>query len=237
MVVKELWLIWRSGDAAHRSRYKVGILQWDPEADTYTFRYDHGDDLEAARKIGFVSFPGFEDLNKTYKIENKLFSNIAARLPKPERDDYLDILNRYDLDAFDKQFTILVATRGRQITDNFEFVPAFQKNKVEYDVAGVDHRQIDDLNTSVEEGYLVSGARLNLEREKNNRYDSSAIRILLPAGKRKVFIGYVPKYYSKYLAEKLDAGTDYSAVIAKVDLGSKIRDEKISAVVRLKFAE
>lgn len=231
----ELWLIWRSGKPSDRARYKIGVLK--KKGDSYTFQYDKGEDLDSAKQAGFTSFPGFEDYDEEYISDDGLFYNIAARLPKTERDDFLDILNRYDLSASDDQFTMLCATKGCQITDNFEFVPAFDKSKIEFDVAGVDHRQTSELEEAAKDGFLTSGAKLILERERGNQYDEFAIKILLPTGKKNVFIGYVPKYYSEHLAKRLDTNTEYSAMIAKVDLGAKIRDEKISAVVRLMFAE
>lgn len=234
MEVKELWLIWRSDSRENRRRYRVGTLRRD--GDKYIFNYGNDEDFVEAREAGLVSFPGFENLEKKYVSEGDLFSNIVARLPKPERDDYLDILNRYDIALDDDKFKILIATKGRQVGDNFEFVRAFDGNKVEFDVAGVNHRQLDKIEKAAKEGYLASGAKLILKREEDNRHDKFAIRIILPTGKDEVFIGYVPRYYSEYLAKKIDDGVDYSAVVARVDLGSKIRDEKISTVVRLRLA-
>ena len=69
-------------------------------------------------------------MSKTYK-NNELFINIASRLPNKGRIDYLEILNSYNLDKESSDFDILKATRGRTLTDNYEFVPAFDLNKIE----------------------------------------------------------------------------------------------------------
>lgn len=235
MATKELWLIWRSSSPNNRSRYRIGTLQWDTENNTYTFFYNHDSDLDKAAQYGFTFFPGFDNLKQTYKNDS-LFLNIASRLPNPNRDDYLDFLNRYNLDLSSNNFQILCATKGRQITDNFEFVPSFNEKKIEFDIAGVDHRHIVEIQNSVENGTLISGAKLILEREIDSKYDPAAIKVMLPARGKNIFLGYVPRYYSRKLAEKLDSGTDYSAVITRVDLTSKIKEEKISASVRLMFA-
>lgn len=237
MANKKLWLIWRSEKSSQRSRFRIGTLSWNPEEDVYTFQYDSGNDLVLAKEAGFSFFPGFEDLEKKYTYKNELFPNIAARLPKVERDDYLDVLNRYNLNMSDGQFTVLSATKGRQITDNFEFVPVFDENKIEFDVAGVNHRNIEEIEESAREGYLTNGAKLMLEHEEDNEYDANAVRVILPTGKKNIFLGYVPRYYSEQLLKKIKSDIEYSAVIAKVDMSSKIRDEKISALVRLMFAK
>lgn len=238
MKSNELWLIWRNGDldAANRSRYWVGtLIKKDDEH--YVFRYNDNEEFDEAVKNGFNGFPGFEDLEQEeYRSEQGLFHNISVRLPKKERDDYLDVLNRYDLDSLDDEFMVLSRTKGRQITDNFEFVPAFDENKIEFDVAGVRHRSAVDLENSVRDGFLTRGAKLILEKEPDNEFDEFAVKVLLPVAGKQVLLGYVPRYYSRPLTKKLESGAMYSAVVARVDLRSKLRDEKISAVVRLKLA-
>ena len=129
----ELWLIWKE-PLSHR-RFKIGILI--KLNDGYEFSYVDPE-LGEARKVGFNFFPGFNDLSKTYK-NNELFINIASRLPNKGRIDYLEILNSYNLDKESSDFDILKATRGRTLTDNYEFVPAFDLNKIEFDVAGTRH--------------------------------------------------------------------------------------------------
>lgn len=239
MKISELWLVWRVDDldAKDRRRFRVGILRKNDSADEYTFLYDYSHDFLAAVEAGFDCYPGFNDTNKDkkYVSNGQLFSNIASRLPKPERDDYLDLLNRYGLSKDDDEFTQLSITRGRQVTDNFEFVPAFSEDKIEFDVAGVAHRKEEELKKCIKSGVLMNGAKLRLELEPDNNYDKNAIRILLPAKEGDVLIGYVPRYYSKELTETIKKGTKYSAIVTRVDLGSALRDEKISAKIRLLF--
>ena len=228
----ELWLIWRSmGKDGNRRRYRVGTLTWDEEKDFYTFKYDHDHDFDIAKEAGFAFFPGFDE-DKEYTSE-KMFSNIFSRLPKPERDDYLDVLNRYGLNIDDDLFKVLTVTKGRQVTDNFEFVPEFNSEKIEFDVAGIDHREEIEIRECVEDGYLVDGAKLLLELDSENQYDEFAIKVLLPLRDKKILLGYVPRYYSKELTDILRTGIKYSAVVARVNFNAQISDEKVTVRIRL----
>ena len=130
---EELWLIWK--EPISRRRYKIGSLV--KENNRYIFNYVNPE-LDDAKAVGFKYFPGFEDLTKTYECDN-LFANILTRLPNETRPDYLEILNCYNLEKDSEDFDILKATRGRTFTDNYEFVPAFDSSKIEFDIAGTSH--------------------------------------------------------------------------------------------------
>ena len=93
--------------------------------------------------VGFKFFPRFENINETYS-SYELFANIETRLPNVNRPDYLEILNHYGLEKNSTKFQILKATKGRLITDNYEFVSSFDSNLVEFDVAGTRHSS--DIN-------------------------------------------------------------------------------------------
>ena len=125
----EMWLIWK--DVQKRRRYKVGILSY--QESKYIFRYVNPE-LDDAKKVGFDFFPGFEDLSKVYE-SSEMFSSIENRLPNVNRPDYLDILNVYNLNQNSTKWDILVSTKGRLITDNYEFVKPFDYNEVEFDLA------------------------------------------------------------------------------------------------------
>lgn len=61
--------------------------------------------------------------------------------------NYLEIMNSYGLKDDSLDIDILIATKGRLVTDNFEFVLAFDKEKIEFDVAGTSHSV--DITASV----------------------------------------------------------------------------------------
>lgn len=199
----ELWLIWKE-PLSHR-RFKIEILI--KLNDGYEFSYVDPE-LGEARKVGFIFFPGFNDLSKTYK-NNELFINIASRLPNKGRIDYLEILNSYNLDKESSDFDILKATRGRTLTDNYEFVPAFDLNRIEFDVAGTRHCK--DINKCKD--FLKINRVLYLEPEPNNKNDENAVKVVLKENGKLYHLGYVPRYYSKELLNELNKGAKYSAMI------------------------
>ncbi len=110
----------------------MGILKL--EKNIYTFSYVNPE-LSDTIKVGFKDFPEFGNIHKTYK-SNELFANILTRSPNKSRPDYLEILNSYNLEIDSSNLEILKATKGRLLTNNFEFVPAFDHKKIEFDVAG-----------------------------------------------------------------------------------------------------
>ncbi|MDD6277349.1 MAG: HIRAN domain-containing protein [Mycoplasma sp.] len=221
----ELWLIWKE-PLSHR-RFKIGILI--KLNDGYEFSYVDPE-LGEARKVGFNFFPGFNDLSKTYK-NNELFINIASRLPNKGRIDYLEILNSYNLDKESSDFDILKATRGRTLTDNYEFVPAFDLNKIEFDVAGTRHCK--DINKCKD--FLKINRVLYLEPEPNNKNDENAVKVVLKENGKLYHLGYVPRYYSKELLNELNKGAKYSAMIQNLKFNSPFSDENIVANVKLIF--
>ena len=220
---EELWLIWK--DPVSRRRYKVGVLV--KESSKYKFTYVNPE-LSDAKLVGFNYFPGFEDTNKVYE-NNELFTNIATRLPNATRPDYLEILNCYNLEKDSDEFKILKATRGRTITDYYEFVAAFDSNKLEFDVAGTSH--CSDVEKCKE--YLKVNEKLYLEHEPNNPKDSNAIKVIFKENGVCYHLGYVPRYYSEELLKELNKGINYSAMIQSLNLESQLNDENITAKVKL----
>lgn len=220
----EMWLIWKNPES--RRRYKIGILNYDKK---YTFRYVEPE-LSDATSVGFEYFPGFEDINKTY-MSSDLFTNIETRLPNPTRTDYLSILNTYNLEKDSNKFDILKATKGRLVTDNYEFVPAFDSNKVEFAVAGTRHcNDVEECKNLIE-----INDKLSLELEPENKFDSNAIKVILRKNGNNYHLGYVPRYYSSELANLLKNKINYSAMIQSLNFESEINDEDITALVKLIF--
>lgn len=220
---EELWLIWK--DSISRRRYKIGTLI--KKSNKYEFTYINPE-LDDAKKVGFKYFPGFEDLTKTYLSDN-LFPNILTRLPNDTRPDYLEILNCYNLEKDSNDFEILKATRGRTFTDNYEFVQAFDPNRIEFDVAGTSH----SCDIKECKDYLKINKKLYLEHESDNLYDKNAIKIIFKENDKIYHLGYVPRYYSKQLLDELKKGTEYSAMIQSLNFESQLNDENITASVKL----
>ena len=221
----EMWLIWKNPKT--RRRYKIGVLTYNKQQ--YIFKYVNPE-LNDARKNGFEFFPGFEDIHKEYS-NKELFANIETRLPNPARPDYLEILNVYGLEKDSTKLEILRATKGRLLTDNYEFVPTFDKVKVQFDVAGTRH--CSDVKKCLK---LISvNDKLLLELEPNNLYDEYAIKVILDKNNKYYHLGYVPRYYSKELTKLLKDNVEYSAMVQSLNFESKISDEDINVVVKLIF--
>lgn len=221
---KELWLIWK--EPITRKRYTVGTLI--QHTNGYTFRYNE-EVVKNIEKLGFDFFPGFEDIKKIY-TSKELFASILNRLPNPSRTDYNNILNSYGLNENSSLIEILETTKGRLLTDNYEFVVAFNNKKLEFDLAGTRHCKDFDKCRNI----LKIGDKLILELEKDNKYDENAIIVLFDKEKRYK-IGYVPRYYSKQLSELLKQNVKYNAEVINIKVESLIRDEIVSGKVELFF--
>lgn len=222
----KLWLIWKS--PLKRRRYILGELSLD-EKEEFTFKYINPE-LKDAIKEGFDYFPGFDDLEKEYKSK-KLFPNIETRLPNPARPDYLEILNSFDLEMNSNSFDILKKTKGRLLTDNFEFVPAFDKNKIEFEIAGTRYYPLKEEIKN----RLKINDNLELKMDENNKEDENAIQVIYDSDNEKYTLGFVPRFYSKQLKELLNDRIEYSAKIEKLNLDTPLNDEDITVSVKLIF--
>lgn len=75
---------------------------------------------------------------------------------------------------------------------------------------------------------------VTLEREADNRYDSSAIKIVAhirPLSKKTV-IGYVPKGLSKELAKVIDTGIQIKATLIQI-IGGYSYKETLGALINI----
>lgn len=216
---KILWLIWKNPTT--RIRYKVGTLT--VHMNNYDFRYNSNEcNFE---EIGFDYFPGFSDVKKIYSSQT-LFESILNRLPNKNRPDYNKIIESYGLNEESSDIEILEKTKGRLLTDTFEFVPEFNFNKIEFEIAGTRH--YSGLKKCKKE--LKIGDKLTLEIE-NNDYDENAVIVKF----EKYKLGYVPRYYSKQLSDLLKRNIVYKAYISNINIQSKIYDDSITAKVELIF--
>lgn len=221
--MEKLLLIWK--DPNSRTRYTIGeLIKNDKE---YLFHYVNPE-LDKALDKNFTTYPGFSNYEEEYKSEI-LFPNISGRLPNKKRDDYIEILNYYDLENNSEDFEILKHTKGGLITDNFEFVPEFDKNKIEFEVAGT--RYSKDLIKN--KNKIKNDSILKLEIEDYN--DELAVKILTNIDNKFIELGYVPRYYAKDVANLLKDNVNYSAMIKKIRFDSQNPDENITASVKLLF--
>lgn len=222
---RRLLLIWK--EPISRQRYIIGKLTaYD---DYYQFEYVNPQ-LDDALKSGFTYYPGFSELNKIYKSE-KLFDNVLTRLPNKSRSDYLEIMNSYDLSSNASDFDILTRTKGRLLTDNYEFVPDFNPYKIEFDIAGTKYSS--DIQRCKDKIHVND--KLYLELDLNNKKDSNAVKVIYKDMENKYELGYVPRYYSAQLKEYIDKGINYSAMVQNINFESEFFDENVTASVKILF--
>lgn len=219
---EEMWLIWKN--PITRIRYKVGKLEKNEEG--YIFSY-LSDDVKIACEKGFSFFPGFNDLEKIYKSK-VLFANIDSRLLNEGRADYLKLLDFYNLQTNSSKMDVLKATKGRLLTDNYEFVPAFNKEKIFFDVAGTRYSDVLAYKSLIN-----LGDELILEIDKDNKYDDYAIKVILKKEADFFHLGYVPRYYSKELTLLLNEADNYMAFVNYLNFEKDIFDDDIIIEVRV----
>lgn len=222
--MEKLLLVWK--EPVERKRYVIGELLYDYSQ--YTFRYLK-DELNEVLSKGFDFFPGFSELDKEYS-SSSIFANIRTRLPNPARPDYLDILNLYDLSLIDDEFKILARTKGRLLTDNFEFIKEFNYDKSKFDIAGTRY-YINDKLKSV----LKVNDKLYLEKDSENNKDKYAVKVIYKSDLGESILGYVPRYYSKNVYEMLDKDIKYSALIEWLNLDMPLSGEEVTISVKLIF--
>jgi len=229
-MMEKLLLIWTQPQS--RKKYVVGsLIKYENK---FVFEYVNPE-LKDAKSDGFDYFQGFEDITKKYESEI-LFTNIIARLPNTLRPDYLKICNEYDLLPCDSDWERLKKTKGRMLTDGYEFVSAFQSKRIEFDIAGVQYYK--DIEKC--KNLLGVNVDLKLKHEPDNPKDSNAIQICFYDSKNKkdYMLGYVPRYYSKHIVELLKEKINYSAKIKTLINPSLYKKDKfVDIVVKLMFEE
>lgn len=222
--MEKLLLVWK--EPVERKRYVIGELLYD--SSQYIFRYLK-DELPEVLSKGFDFFPGFNDLDKEY-FSSSIFANISTRLPNPARPDYLDILNLYGLSLIDDEFSILARTKGKLLTDNFEFIKEFLYDKSKFDVAGTRYYINDELKS-----VLKVNDKLYLEKDYENSKDKYAVKVIYKSKLGENILGYVPRYYSKNVYEMLDNNIKYSAMIEGLNLEIPLSGEEVAISVKLIF--
>ena len=143
----------------------------------------------------------------------------------------MKILNKFDLNINSTKLDILIATKGRLVTDNFEFVPKFNKERQEFEVAGTScNKHIIKYRDK-----LKNNTILLFERDYDNSFDEYAVKIYCLLDTEKCFLGFVPSYYSRDISNLLDKGIKYSAMIKSINFNSVFCDDNVVINVKLIF--
>lgn len=220
---RKIYLSWQAAD--HENRYIVAELI-EKMNSPYCFRYISGKDLEEAKQQGFKGYPAFTDLTKEYTI--KAIDPFVMRLPARTRDDFKGLLNYWEIRNSDiSDFDLLAITGGRLQTDNFEFIDAHQAkrpNQFLTELAGfVYHAEDRKLRN------IPSGAKLQLERESDNKWDPNAVKVLYQGEQ----IGYIKKVHSQTISEELDEGKTVNAEVKNFNVNGVVN----SILLKLTISE
>lgn len=203
-----LYLIWQ--DPRSRRNYTVGKLS---KGDTFVFEY-YGE-YEEARKAGWDYLKAFPE-QKRYESPT-LFAAFASRLPDPKRRGIEGILQKYGLSEYDG-YELLRESTGRLPIDTYAFIdpilPEDEEVEREFYVAGVRHSSECLGRDCGGRPPVNNGDELTLLREPENEHDEFAVRMLASSGE---LVGYVPRYYSKGISDRLDRKMPYSCKIIGID--------------------
>lgn len=194
-----------------------GTREWVPVArlsrlgDQYELRYTRG----AERAVGFSGLGRMNHLATVYK-SNSLFPFFTNRLISKSRPEYAQYLHWLGLENTPDHdpLEVLALTGGIRATDSFEIIPRPEIRDegltLDFFTRGLRHQY---LPASPHET-LREGAPSYLMLDLQNNFDPMAIAIR--SQDPKLLLGYVPKYYSKRLCEKLrEAAQDVKATIKR----------------------
>lgn len=177
--IGNIYLIWRPGRG--NKRFPVGVIKKNISTGI-SFQYIQKNVLEA-KKLGFVHYEGFPDLQRKYN-EN-VIEIFGQRIIKSERNDAKDFYNFWGVDPklVDDKFYMLAYTQGLLPTDNYEFLAEFNPVKglrFITELTGLSHNKISPDTIQV-------GDELKYELDRDNRFDKYAVIVL----KNKKILGHI----------------------------------------------
>lgn len=206
--VREIYLSWRKG-TGHR-RQLVGLLR-RTATNGITFQYlENG--VEAAKKEGFDSYPGFPvEYGKVY-AENDL-DIFSLRLVPFERKDNQRSLSFWEATGVQDKFDLLALTQGILPTDNFELLGLFYPSKqfrIVSDLTGLSHLEL-------ERGTVAEGDELTYKIVNNSRaFRDKAVEVY----KWEKKVGYIKNVHNNIF---LKAKQPIRVKVKSIDQNGKIR--------------
>jgi HIRAN domain. len=127
------------------------------------------------------------------------------------------ILDKYGLTEYD-DYMLLKRSGARLPIDSLEFIDpilSLDENVTRiFCIAGVRHYLDCDGENCIHAIEVTRGDEVFLQREPDNKYDYYAVQLLDESGK---VLGYIPRYYSKEVAELLDQQKEIVCHIYNVD--------------------
>lgn len=203
-----LYIIWK--DPGSRRNYIIGKLS---RANGYTFEYCN--EYEEAQKVGWKLLEAFPEV-RVYRSD-ELFAAFAGRLPDPKRRGIDAILQKYGLTEYDG-YELLRKSTGRQPMDTYEFIdPIFADDESiqrEFYVMGVRYYAGCHGDDCSKRPDIRKGDELILTTEPENAWDPFAVKVKTQSG---YMMGYVPRYYSESVSDRLEQGTSYSCTVLEIE--------------------
>jgi len=179
-----LVLCWQATESKNRSRFVVGELVRDDDGVVDLVYLTDSPDYRSAIECGFAGHPAFR---LSAERHHNVMDTFARRLPTKKRHDYGRYLELRAIspDASISDFTLLGYTGAKLPDDGFEICHPFDNVEGGFEflieVAGFRHEAEIDADE------LPLGGFVEFEREPDNPYDSTAIRISYEGRK----LGYV----------------------------------------------
>lgn len=182
--IAQIYLVWRKGSGGRR--HIVGSIKRNA-TDGVRFEYIK-ENIEKAKKDGFVLYESFPDLDKKY-IENVL-DIFGQRIMRSDRGDLKNFYAFWKIDQnyIDDKYYMLAYTQGMLPTDNYEFLAEFNPIKglkFVTEISGLSHFKVaSDL--------LAVGDKLSFLLEPDNPKDKNAVKVF----KGNLSLGYIKRVHS-----------------------------------------
>lgn len=203
-----LYLIWKN--PSNRRNYTVGRLE--KNENSYAFEYCN--EYEEAQKDGWGLVQAFPEI-KRYESEG-LFPVFSSRLPDRKRRNIEEILRKYGLSQYDG-YELLKKSGGRLPIDTYEFInPIFEDDGIverEFYIVGIRHLSGCEGKACDNRPRLEETMELELLPEPTNEYDKYAIQVQT---KKKELLGYIPRYYSQSVWNRLRDNGTYNCVVTEI---------------------
>lgn len=203
-----LYIIWK--EPKTRRNYTVAKLS--KEEAGYSFEYCN--EFLGAKEAGWDLIQAFPEV-KRYESK-EMFPVFQSRLPDKKRKGIDDILRKYGLESYDS-YELLKQSGGRLPIDTYEFVdPIFDDDKTierEFYIVGVRHKSKCVGENCGKRPELDIGLDLVLKMAPENKYDSFAVEVETARGEP---LGYIPRYYSQSIFERLRKGMSYSCRVIEI---------------------
>ena len=210
-----LYVIWK--DPQSRRNYTVGKITQNGK---YYFEYCF--DYKEAMKVGWELMKAFPT-EKVYENET-LFAAFAGRLPDPKRKGIESILKKYGLEEYNA-FELLRKSSGRLPIDTYEFIdPIFPEDEIierEFFLMGTRYYLGCKGKNCTNRLNLSEGEEVYFTCEPENVEDSNAVVVKNKKGDK---IGYIPRYFSESITDKIKKGMTYSCIIIDLNIDAHCED-------------